>query len=100
MAATPSPSISNSQLHFRRVGATAASLETVNTVSGLYVYGSRDLALLAAPNGTWAIATGNSYDVSLTIFNADGSRTLPSQTLTSDVPFSGGPDWSTTEPTG
>ena len=32
----------NSQLHFRRVGATAASLETVNTVSGLYVYGSRD----------------------------------------------------------
>ena len=83
----------SSQLHFRRVGADASVLDPVNTVSGLGVSSGRDLVLRVAPNGAWTVATGGSFDISLTTFNPDGSRTLAPQTLASSVSSSsGGPD--------
>jgi hypothetical protein len=71
---------SQTQLDFRRIGANGTNPDPVNAVSFVNVY--KDIELRAAPDGTWAAASSADRYLDLTIFNADGSRTLPVQQLT------------------
>jgi hypothetical protein len=73
--------INSSSLSFRRLGADASSPDAINTVTGFTVSSSKNLVLRTATDGTWAVASSGFQDVTLTIFNADGSRTLLPQTL-------------------
>lgn len=80
---------SNTSVNFVRIGADATSPEAVNSLVGVGANKEKNLVLRTAPNGTWAVGSGALQQPQLTIFNADGSRTLPLQTLSNTAPYSG-----------
>jgi hypothetical protein len=64
---------------FRRIGADASNPEAANTfaLSSTWITGFE-----SEPAGTWGLGTMSYSDVSLTVYNADGSRTAAVQQLT------------------
>jgi hypothetical protein len=70
------------RLAFRRLGATGASPENENAFNAAYQFSTQMLPLVAAPGGGWAIASDdNSHSVDLSLIDADGGHTLPTQHL-------------------
>jgi hypothetical protein len=77
---------SSYNLAFRRIGADASTLGTPNLTSLTdYTSSPRDRRMVAAPDGSWGVASGDNWSVKFTVFNADGSRTLSPVSLSSSI---------------
>lgn len=75
-------------LVFRLLGADGTAPPPENSVTtSATAPSSHPLRLAVAPDGTWGVAYGGLSNASLAVFNADGSRTLAPQTLSSNVDF-------------
>ncbi|MGC4066736.1 MAG: hypothetical protein QM784_19295 [Polyangiaceae bacterium] len=73
-------------LAFRRIGADASKLETPNLTSMPETSASgRERCVQAAPDGSWGVASGDSWGLRFIVFNADGSRTLSPVSLSTSV---------------
>ncbi len=75
-----SDDFSSGRMVFRRIGADASNPEAPNSfdLSATWITGFD-----SEPNGTWGVGTLSYSNVSLTVYNADGSRTSAVQQLSS-----------------
>lgn len=78
-----------SRFAFRLIGKDGLTLGTPFIANESWSSSeSHPLQLGVAPAGTWAVASGNSYDVNFSLFNADGSRTSPLAKLATTADYS------------